>query len=242
MIAYEIEYCLYVLKSVSNHTYYGRFLKEIITAYNEKTFDEYLYKLGPHNVFYYSDIDANYHYYYVVLPPDYDSSKSYPLILTISHGYIDKYSNKNYSYRFVERPGAIYADIGGVGNNFGSYLGETFIKEEIQHLLNHFSVDSKRIYVTGNCGGNWAAYNFLQNYPHMFAGAYTIIARPDIKRIKNLYNINWLHAVATVDESPKDPMQINRKFIENNLKNLNYLFVQKLDNPSIFERCGSIVR
>ena len=226
----EIEYCLHVLKSVNNHTYYGRFLKEIITAYSKKTIDEYLYKPGPHNIFYYSDIDANYHYYYVVLPTDYDPNKSYPLILTISHGYIDKYNNKNYSYRFIERPGAIYADIGGVGNNFGSYLGETFIKEEIQHILNHFFIDSKRIYVMGNCGGNWAAYIFLQSHPHMFAGAYTMNARPYMKQIKNLYNINWIHAVATVDESPKDPMQIKRKSIESILRNFNYLFVEKLDN------------
>lgn len=229
----NIEYCLYILNIVNNHTYYGSFLKEIVTAYSERHLVKYLYKPGPHNIFYYSDIDANFHYYYVVLPKDFTRQKSYPLILTISHGYIDKYNHKNYSYRFINRPGAIYADIGGVGNNFGSYLGEAFIKEEINHILNHFPIDSKRIYVMGNCGGNWAVYNFLQRYPDMFAGAYTILSHPDMKRIKNIYNINWIHTIAISDDKSNDVMQSNMVSIERNLKDFKFLPIHKLSNSYI---------
>ena len=44
----------------------------------------------------------------------------------------------------------IFADIVGRGVNFGAYVGEAAILEQIEVLKQHFSIDENKVYLSGS--------------------------------------------------------------------------------------------
>ena len=231
----ELYYYTEKLSSVDNDFYYVKKLKNLFCVIENESYDEYLQRSGPHYIYYFSESDKHYYYYCIVLPRDYDKSKKYPLILTISHGHIWDFEheviNENYSYHFSDRNDAIFADVGGRGCTLGSYMGEVFILREINDILNRYPIDSKRIYGIAHCAGNIALLNLAQTYPHLFAGIYTRMTKLYLPNINNLYNIPWMHLTASINE--KDDFAIHRKQYEKELRLLKLIFVHKYYNADI---------
>lgn len=233
LIKNEIHYCLNNMCGTDKDHYYGRKLKNIIEAYSENTLHEYLYKPGDHYIYYYCKEDDNYYYYYLVLPKDFDKSKEYPLLLNFSHGHVDNFSDihysSNYTSHYANREGSIYADIGGRGCTLGSYTGEVFLLYEINHLLENFPINKRRIYASAHCAGNTAIFNFAQTYPHILAGIYTRYGNIYEPNINNLYNIPCMYLLTDKDETVADPLQFRRKEIEKKLRKFNYLYMPKFN-------------
>ena len=237
LIKNEIHYLIKQLSSIENNFYHGRYLKNVIEAEKKNALSEYLFKSGPHYIYYYCNEDDNYYYYYVVLPKDFDPSKKYPLLLNFSHGHVDHFSDihysSNYSSHFAEREGAIYADIGGRGCTLGSYMGEVFLLNEIEHLLKHFPIDTKKIYAFAHCAGNKAILNFAQTHPHLFAGIYVRTGRFYEPNINNLYNVHCMYLIAALNEKASDPIHILRKKVEKELRKFDYLYVPNFNSDEL---------
>ena len=102
LIKDEISYYLQVMTDQMTYFYFGVQLKRIVEAYeNGDSLNCLITQPGPHNIYYYSEINKNYHHYYLVLPPNYNPHKKYPLLLTFQYGHVnnyepcDKYVRKN---------------------------------------------------------------------------------------------------------------------------------------------------
>ena len=228
----EIIYCLNNLSETQSDYFYGRCLKRIIKSYKSKGLWDYYKKPGMHNIYYRSKSDNNIYFYHIVLPKNFDTNIQYPLVLTISHGSIDNVNgSSNYSEHFINEENAIYADIGGRGCTLGSYLGDYVISEELSHIINNYSIDGSRIYAIAHCAGNMALYNYAQSHPHTFAGIYTRKTNLYFPNINNLYNVNCMHLLATINT--KDTMLINRRYVEKKLRKFTYVFVHRFYNADV---------
>lgn len=86
----------------------------------------------------------------------------------------------------------IFADIIGRGVNFGAYVGEAAILEQIEVLKEHFSIDENKVYLSGFCGAAGSTLQMAQAYPHMFAGLLVYIPQQDFSLRMNLYNVDIL--------------------------------------------------
>lgn len=228
LIRNEINYYIQVATDQITYFYFGYLLKQLLElAKDSNACRDYLYKPGAHNVYYYSNINNQYHHYYVVLPKDFDPSKKYPLLLTFQYGHVNNFEpihhSPNFSARFAEREGAIYADIGGDGCTMGSYTGEAFLLSEMEHLLQNFPIDRKKVYAIANCAGNIAALNFVETYPHLFAGIYT--RSTDITK-NNIGNLRNVHCMC-VFSGQADWVMSNTKFIKEKLNRVEIIYSNK---------------
>ena len=88
--------------------------------------------------------------YHAFTPQNYDSNKTYPLIIHFSTYELTNYSQyyKNYLTEDV-----ISVDISQRGFTMGSYVGEAAILETLDDILNKFSIDKSRIYLLGHSNG-----------------------------------------------------------------------------------------
>ena len=228
LVRNEINFYMQVITDQITYFYFGYLLKRLLGfAKDYNSFNDYLYKPGAHNVYYYSNINNQYHHYYVVLPKDFDPSKKYPLLLTFQYGHVNNYEpihhSTNFSARFADREGAIYADIGGDGCTMGSYTGEAFLLAEIEHLLRNFPVDRKRVYAIANCAGNIAALNFVETYPHLFAGIYTRSEDITKNNISNLHNVHCMYVFSGQDNW----IMNDTKFIQKKLNRVDFVYSNK---------------
>lgn len=227
LIKDEISFYINIMTDQITYFYFGHLLKDIITSINNKTECDWINKSGAHNIYFFSEIDNNYHNYYIVLPKDYDQSQKYKLVLTFQNGHIDNTQpiehSPNFSAKFSDRKDVIYADIGGDGCTMGSYLGETFLQSEIEHILEHFPIDRNQIYAIANCAGNIAAINFINSYPHLFAGMYVRGVYIDKKLIRNLYNINCMF----VFSGKNKVVNYNSSLIKKNIPESKVLYANK---------------
>lgn len=223
----EIRFYAQIMTDQITYYYFGYLLKKMLKAAEDNALNNYLFSPGAHNVYYYSNINNEYHHYYVVLPKDFDPSKKYPLLLTFQFGHVNNFESihhsSNFSARFADREGAIYADIGGDGCTMGSYTGEVFLLAEIEHLLKNFPVDRKRVYAIANCAGNIAALNFVETYPHLFAGIYTRSADITKNSIGNLYNLHCMYVFSGQD----DWVLKDTRLIKKKLNNVEFIYSDK---------------
>ena len=224
LIRNELSFYLYILNDQMSFYYFGYQLKKLLDAIDKKNIQDYLYSPGAHNIYYYSDINQDFHHYYVVFPKNYDQNKKYPVVLTFQYGVVNNYepieNNPNFSARFADRDDAIFIDIGGDGCTMGSYTGEVFLLAEIKHIKEHFNIDANRIYAIANCAGNIAALNFVETYPHIFAGIYTRSTVDIGENICNLSNVSCIYIF-----SGKDKWVLNNaKQIKNTLKKVRILY------------------
>lgn len=147
------------------------------------------------------------HILYTVTGGKYDANKKYPLF-----AHIALYDYEYWSKKFVEYTdnAVIFADIIGRGVNFGAYVGEAAILEQIEVLKQHFSIDENKVYLSGFCGAAGSALQMAQAYPHMFAGLLVYIPQQDFSSLMNLYNVDILafyHAEEYVHGIPNSRVQ-----------------------------------
>ncbi|MDZ7659155.1 prolyl oligopeptidase family serine peptidase [Fodinibius sp.] len=165
----------------------------------------------------YTDSDGEELQYRILKPANYDSTKSYPLVLFL-HGAGER-GNDNYSQlkwgvshfaepKFRERyPAFVIAPQMGEGEfwsqlitsrdttAFTASMGETPTRpmrltiELLEELQDKYSVDSNRLYVTGISMGGFGTFDLIQRFPNKFAAAVPVCGGGDVTRAFMLTDI-----------------------------------------------------
>lgn len=217
-----------------------RKLQDIIEkVYNENFDIDTYFTEGVHVIYFESKIDKKFEEFVIGLPKSYNNQKKYPLIINLSTARYDTNSFSGVS-NLLDEP-VIYADITLKGVNCGSYIGELSALEILNHIKNLYSIDEDRIYITGCSNGGYGVWNIIQNYPHLFAGAYPLAGIPYNKKCKNFNNIFTATFVSEKDHVYGGDINIIRKKIINkdnykqiNIKNmLHYNFLSYTVNKLI---------
>jgi len=153
--------------------------------------------------------------YDLMKPKDYDHGKKYPLVLCLHGGggstraarvLADAKLRARYPC-FVLAPEAL------VGETWGRHSPQIMtdvqplVLEIIETLKNEFSVDTKRLYITGQSMGGFGTYAFITRNPGMFAAAVPVCGRDDPAKAEYIARIPiWIFhgdkdALVSVDYS-----------------------------------------
>ncbi|MBI2804299.1 MAG: PQQ-binding-like beta-propeller repeat protein [Planctomycetes bacterium] len=133
-----------------------------------------------------SRIDGNLLFYVVVLPKDYDSSKRYPLDVSLHSGASIVWRADRASWfgkpstdpkKARDEP-TILIDPCGRGNNCYVGLGETAVIEAIDDACRHYAVDRDQINIGGASMGGTGAYRLGAFYPDRFAAIHSLTGWP----------------------------------------------------------------
>ena len=107
-----------------------------------------------------SILDNSVNRIFIHVPNNYNPSINYPLLINITTSdYKETCSLENYKGDFIS------ANISGRGVTLGSYVGEAFLLECINKIIELFSVDEKKIHIFGFSGTATAALALAQLYP-----------------------------------------------------------------------------
>jgi hypothetical protein len=120
------------------------------------------------------EVDDSPQYARLVLPPDYDPARRYPLVVNL-HGH----SSQNPPYaardqgnrheRLVEQYDVIWMAPDGRGNSGYRGIGEADVMRAIAEACKYFSVDADRIYLTGSSMGGGGAWYLGSRHTDVFA-------------------------------------------------------------------------
>ncbi len=143
--------------------------------------------------------------YRLLRPLDYDSTKKYPIVISLPYGgqpptdtirqiegavaallLTTPDNRKNYSaFIFIPNcpPGAGW---GGVPNY---PTVDSIVFDAIIALDRRFSIDEKRRYVTGLSRGGYGAWNFICKHPEMFAAAIPVSGGGDPRLAPEIVNV-----------------------------------------------------
>lgn len=199
-----------------------RKLQDIIEkVYNENFDIDTYFTEGVHVIYFDSKIDNKFEEYVVNIPRNYNNKNLYPLIINLS---TERYGVNSFSgvSNLLDEP-VIYADVTLKGVNCGSYIGELSALEILNHIKKLYSIDEDRIYITGCSNGGYGVWNIIQNYPHLFAGAYPLAGVPYNKKCKNFSNIFTATFASEKDHVYGGDINVIRKKIINkdNYKQIN---------------------
>ncbi|MHC4487701.1 MAG: carboxylesterase family protein [Planctomycetota bacterium] len=125
--------------------------------------------------------------YDLMKPKDYDHGKKYPLVLWL-HGrggsirparvLIEAILRAEYPC-FVLAPEALVGETWGKQSPQIQTDVQPLVLEIIETLKNEFSIDTKRLYITGQSMGGFGTYAFITRNPGMFAAAVSVCGRGD---------------------------------------------------------------
>jgi poly(3-hydroxybutyrate) depolymerase len=154
--------------------------------------------------------------YDLMKPVDYDPGEEYPLVLCLhgsggSTGAVPALAGPalraKYRY-FVLAPEALAGESWGRQSPQIMADIQPLVVELIETLQDEFSIDARRIYVTGQSMGGFGTYAFIQRNPDMFAAAVPVCGRSYPAEA---------HRVATMpiwifhgDEDARVPVQFSR--------------------------------
>jgi poly(3-hydroxybutyrate) depolymerase len=113
---------------------------------------------------YYFSLDGHERNYIIYVPAGYDSSKEYPLVLTL-HGLSVPWTLAN-TERFYKRSDIMECIVvfpngleGGWNMAEGEGIEQNFISSLIDTIKSHYSIDPGRVYATGHSNGAHFTYN-----------------------------------------------------------------------------------
>jgi len=135
--------------------------------------------LGFYRLAWRDEIDGSPQFARAYLPPGYDRSKKWPVLLRL-HGYNPANPvyvrwwgvDSRHSFPDVEygnHQGVIYVEPHGRGNNSYLGLGDMDVVRVIQLLKETFSIDDDRVYLSGDSMGGWGTWNVGTRHPDLFA-------------------------------------------------------------------------
>ena len=100
------------------------------------------------------------------IPEGYNSNNSYPLLVAFHQWGGNE--NSNYSTQFDEeaneRNWIMLSPYGGSSNNYNHQGAQKMVKGEIEWMMNHYNIDSNRIYMVGGSMGGAAGAIFANNH------------------------------------------------------------------------------
>jgi len=106
--------------------------------------------------------------YYLFLPSNYDSSRTWPLVITLhpstgrGNMMVDLISEQ------AEKKGYIVAGPNSSNSNYWDFSEEKDIFRMIEEIKENYSIDTRRIFLTGFSSGAIMAYYLGLNYPEKF--------------------------------------------------------------------------
>jgi len=120
----------------------------------------------------------------VFIPPSYDASKKYPLVIYL-HGHSD---TTTWNFGWYHEPAALADPVilltpkcpasqtGGWGNSWTSEISPMMKKtfEMIERIKKEYNVDEERIYIHGTSMGAIGTFGLIQKFPDMFTAGYAV--------------------------------------------------------------------
>ena len=142
--------------------------------------------------------------YRLLIPLENDSSKKYPLVVSLHHGGV--HGNDNIAQLSSEPapllsnpvnrtkyPAFLFVPQCPKGSLFGGLLNvnliDTIVFEAISALEKEFNIDTTRRYVAGISGGGFGSWHFISTHPGMFAAAIPICGGGDPKLAKQIIDV-----------------------------------------------------
>ncbi len=134
---------------------------------------------------YEADNDGSVQPYYLYLPPDYDESRSWPLIVFL-HGYVptitvlDPWILPEEVCQIAGENGCMLLIPYGRRNTDFQGVGEVDVLQTIALVCSQYRVDRRRIYMCGVSMGGMGAWNMALRHPGMFAATTPIAGHTDM--------------------------------------------------------------
>ncbi|MEZ8218356.1 Alpha/beta hydrolase family protein [Candidatus Fervidibacteria bacterium JGI MDM2 SSWTFF-3-K9] len=165
-----------------------------------------------------SRIDGSVQPMTLLVPPDYDPQRSYPLVVAL-HG------SKGclIGHAFSVKPNFIIVAPHGRGQTGYRDFGEVDIFEAMDEVRKRYRIDEDRIYLTGHSMGGGGTFRLAVRYPHLWAAIAPMAsagARP-FEWLRNLLHIPTLFYHGSEDEVV--PVQMARE-AANYIRQLGYNF------------------
>ncbi|MCS7264570.1 MAG: prolyl oligopeptidase family serine peptidase [Armatimonadetes bacterium] len=165
-----------------------------------------------------SRIDSSVQPMALLVPPDYNPHRSYPLVVAL-HG------SKGclIGHAFSVKPDFIIVAPHGRGQTGYRDFGEVDIFEAMEEVKKRYRIDEDRIYLTGHSMGGGGTFRLATRYPHLWAAVAPMAsggARP-FEWLKNLLHIPTLFYHGSEDEVV--PVQMARQ-AANYISQLGYNF------------------
>jgi fermentation-respiration switch protein FrsA (DUF1100 family) len=165
-----------------------------------------------------SHIDGSVQPMTLLVPPDYDPQRSYPLVVAL-HG------SKGclIGHAFSVKPDFIIVAPHGRGQTGYRDFGEVDIFEAMDEVRKRYRIDEDRIYLTGHSMGGGGTFRLAVRYPHLWAGIALMASsgtRP-FEWLRNLLHIPTLFYHGSEDEVV--PVQMARE-AANYIRQLGYNF------------------
>lgn len=165
-----------------------------------------------------SRIDGSVQPMTLLVPPDYNPHRSYPLVVAL-HG------SKGclIGHAFSVKPEFIIVAPHGRGQTGYRDFGEVDIFEAMDEVKQRYRVDSERIYLTGHSMGGGGTFRLATRYPHLWAAVAPMAsggARP-LDWLRNLLHIPTLFYHGSEDEVV--PVQMARQAADY-IRQLGYNF------------------
>jgi predicted peptidase len=166
--------------------------------------------------------------YRLMLPINYDSTKTYPLVVCL-HG-SSGCGSDNYKQVVTALP-AYMLSADSIRSKYPAFLlvpqcplkstwggiaglpsVDSLVIETIQFLQDKFPIDKNRMYVTGNSLGGYGTWHLIGHHPEMFAAAVPICGSGDPELAPNMMNIPIWAFHGTKDQNV--PVSGSRNVIE----------------------------
>lgn len=165
-----------------------------------------------------SSIDGSVQPMTLLVPPDYNPQRSYPLVVAL-HG------SKGclIGHAFSVKPEFIIVAPHGRGQTGYRDFGEVDIFEAMEEVNRRYQIDSERIYLTGHSMGGGGTFRLATRYPHLWSAVAPMAsggARP-LDWLKNLLYVPTLFYHGSEDEVV--PVQMARQAADY-IRQLGYNF------------------
>jgi predicted esterase len=178
--------------------------------------------------------------YRLFIPDEYDTLKTYPLVLTL-HG-LGECGTDNYRHIQLNHLATCWADQAfqakhphfivspqcPVGYNWTTNAVKATVAEIIDSLINNYSIDRDRIYVTGlSLGGN-GTWDYMISNPDLYAAGIPVCGWHDSSRVKTISHIPvWNHHGSSDGSVPVSSSRMLMSAYE------------KHNKPVVYTHCGN---
>jgi poly(3-hydroxybutyrate) depolymerase len=147
------------------------------------------------------EVDGTVQFARAYLPPDYDASKKWPLVINL-HGFnpanpvywrwwgVD--SRHPGITEFANHQTVIYMEPHGRGNTQYLDFGDADVLRAIAEAKRLFNVDEDRVYLMGNSMGGWGTWNVASRHPDLFAAIAPVFGGVDYHSVMSEEEIGKL--------------------------------------------------
>lgn len=225
--------CLFIgaaYSSQNSNADVDEILKNVEDKFDQKTFNDSKTGLEiPYNIY---------------LPDNYDKSKNYPLVVFIADSSLvgkgekasleqglggiiwanDSKNNKEECIVVVPTYSDVIIDDMN-GNEKSEYLNAT--KNLIDNVSSSYSVDSNRIYGTGQSMGGMTLLYLASKYPDLFAAELFVSCQWDINELSNLDSQKFFYIVSEGDEKASTGQKEVKEMLDS--KKVKYGVLEGID-------------